>query len=156
VAVVALSQWLMPGADLAGPSSRAPSRRRIRRDQQADHAPDPSGRGVAEPARPRTTPRLAGARGLTRCASRIIGSAGTTVAEALEEGAELPRRVECLGHGTADCFSLRRIPGLRPWVGRKGSPAYHRGLVERLAAEPRETVLASAGEADAPPGRAEL
>ena len=81
----------------------------------------------------------------------VTGSSGTTVgqavAEALEIGQELPRRLDCLGHDVAAFVSLPPVPGLRRWVARKACQAYHRGFVEALAADPRATVLACAGQA---------
>ncbi len=82
--------------------------------------------------------------------SPIVGSGGTTVgaaiAEALEAGEELPRRLECLGHGMAESLELPAIPGLRRWMGRKACQAYHRGFVEGLTANPKEAVAACVGE----------
>ena len=80
----------------------------------------------------------------------IVGARGTTVGaavnEALEAGQELPRRLESLGRGMADSLGLPPVPGLRRWMGRKASEAYHRGFLENLAAEPRAAVLASVGD----------
>jgi hypothetical protein len=80
----------------------------------------------------------------------IVGSGGTTVgasvAEALEAGEELPRRLECLGHGIAESLDLPAIPGLRRWVGRKACQAYHRGFVESLTANPKEAIAACVGD----------
>ena len=88
----------------------------------------------------------------------IVGSSRTTVgaavAEALEAGQELPRRLECLGHGIADTLDLPAIPGLRRWMGGKACQAYRRGFVEGLATNPKEAVSACVGvlhdAADAP------
>ncbi|MDP9421097.1 MAG: hypothetical protein M3P53_13310 [Actinomycetota bacterium] len=81
--------------------------------------------------------------------SPIVGSTGTTVgkavAEALELGEELPRRLDCLGHAITDFVGLPAIPGLRQWVGRKACQAYRRGFMESLAADPKGAVLACIG-----------
>ena len=82
--------------------------------------------------------------------SPIVGSTGTTVgaavAEALEAGQELPRRLECLGHGIADSVGLPAIPGLRRWMGRKACQAYRHGFIENLAADPKGSVSACVGD----------
>lgn len=81
--------------------------------------------------------------------SAIVGSTGTTVgkavAEALELGEELPRRLDCLGHAITDFVGLPAIPGLRQWVGLKACQAYRRGFMESLAADPKGAVLACIG-----------
>ena len=80
----------------------------------------------------------------------IVGVRSTTVGaavnEALEAGQELPRRLESLGRGMADSLGLPPVPGLRRWMGRKASEAYHRGFLDNLAADPRAAVSASVGE----------
>ena len=82
--------------------------------------------------------------------SPIVGSTGTTVgqavAEALEPGNELPRRLEPLGDGIADSLRLPPVPGLRRWLGRQAGRAYQRGFVAGLTADPKEAVSASAGQ----------
>jgi hypothetical protein len=82
--------------------------------------------------------------------SPIVGTRGTTVgeavADALQPGQELPRRLGCLSSGIADSLGLPAIPGLRPWVGRKACQAYHRGFIDGLALDPKGAVSASAGE----------
>jgi hypothetical protein len=78
-------------------------------------------------------------------ASPIVGSTGTTVgqavAEVLEAGQELPRRLDCLGHGIVDELGLPALPGLRQWASRKACEAYHHGFMTKLAADPKDTVL---------------
>ncbi len=82
--------------------------------------------------------------------SPIVGTTGTTVgaavAEALEVRQELPRRLECLGHGVVDSLDLPPIPGLRRWLGKKVCQAYRRGFVENLAADPKGAVSACLGD----------
>ena len=82
--------------------------------------------------------------------SPIVGATGTTVgaavAEALEVGQELPRRLECLGQGVADSVELPPIPGLRQWTDKKVCQAYRRGFVESLAADPLAAVSTCLGE----------
>jgi hypothetical protein len=86
----------------------------------------------------------------TLWSSPIVGSSGTTVgtavAEALEAGQELPRRLACLSQGIGDSLGLPPVPGLRRWMGRKACQAYHRGFLENLAADPKGAVSASVGE----------
>ncbi len=82
--------------------------------------------------------------------SPIVGSTATTVgaaiAQALEADEELPRRLECLGHGIAGSLDLPAIPGLRRWVGRKACQAYHRGFIENLTTNPKDAVSACVGD----------
>ncbi len=84
--------------------------------------------------------------------SPIVGSTGTTVgaaiADALQPGEELPRRLECLGHGIAGSLDLPPIPGLRRWMGRKACQAYQRGFIENLAANPKGAVSACVSDVD--------
>jgi len=78
-------------------------------------------------------------------ASPIVGSTGTTVgqavAEVLEAGQELPRRLDCLGHGIVNELRLPALPGLRQWASRKACEAYHHGFMNSLARDPKGTVL---------------
>ena len=81
-----------------------------------------------------------------------MGSTGTTVgravAEALEPGNELPRRLESLGDGIADSLRLPPVRGLRRWLSRQAGAAYQRGFVVGLVADPRQAVWACAGPLD--------
>jgi hypothetical protein len=84
----------------------------------------------------------------------IVGSSGTTVGEAvsdaLQEGEELPNRLECLGRGIAGSLNLPATPAVREWLDRKACQAYHRGFLSHLMSDPRGSLLevVGAGETD--------
>jgi hypothetical protein len=77
--------------------------------------------------------------------SPIVGAAGTTVGMAVEEtlhaGAEVSRRLDCLGTGVFEMPGLLGIPALRRWVARKGCQAYHHGFIQALAHDPKAVLL---------------
>ncbi|MGH3768289.1 MAG: hypothetical protein ACRDTX_24585 [Pseudonocardiaceae bacterium] len=78
--------------------------------------------------------------------SPVVGHTGTTVGMAVEEtlrlGAEVSRRLDCLGPGAFELPGLLIGPPLRQWAARKACQAYHRGFIEGLAHDPRAVVLA--------------
>ncbi len=78
--------------------------------------------------------------------SPIVGSRGKTVGEAvaetLELGQELPRRLDCLAHGAVDFVGLPQIPAVRQWVVGKACQAYRWGFLQDLTTDPKGTVLA--------------
>ncbi|MGH3979194.1 MAG: hypothetical protein ACRDRZ_09375 [Pseudonocardiaceae bacterium] len=78
--------------------------------------------------------------------SPIVGATGTTVGTAVEEtlrvGAEVSRRLDCLGPGVFEVPGLLGVPALRRWAARKACQAYHHGFVQGLAKDPRAAVLA--------------
>ncbi|MGH9183881.1 MAG: hypothetical protein ACRDZ9_08780 [Acidimicrobiales bacterium] len=77
--------------------------------------------------------------------SPIVGSTGTTVGQAvtaaLEAGEELPRRLDCLGHGIVDTLGLPPLPGLRQWISGKACQAYHAGFMHKLVHDSKATVF---------------
>lgn len=77
--------------------------------------------------------------------SPIAGTSGTTVgaavAQVLEVGGEVSRRLDCLGQGVVGSFDILALPVVSGWLGRKASQAYRQGFVERLARHPWRSVL---------------
>jgi len=78
--------------------------------------------------------------------SPVVGTTGTTVGMAVEEtlrlGAEVSRRLDCLGPGVFEVPGLLGIPAVRRWAARKACQAYHLGFIQGLAQDPRAAVLA--------------
>ncbi|MGH4011726.1 MAG: hypothetical protein ACRDTH_26765 [Pseudonocardiaceae bacterium] len=78
--------------------------------------------------------------------SPIVGTTGTTVGMAVEEtlrlGAEVSRRLDCLGPGLFEVPDLLGLPALRRWAARKACQAYHHGFIQGLTQDPKATVLA--------------
>jgi hypothetical protein len=78
--------------------------------------------------------------------SPIVGTTGTTVGMAVEEtlrlGAEVSRRLDCLGPGVFEVPGLLGVPALRRWAARKACQAYHLGFIQGLAQDPKAAVLA--------------
>ncbi len=78
--------------------------------------------------------------------SPIVGTTGTTVGMAVEEtlrlGAEVSRRLDCLGPGVFEVPRLLSLPALRRWAARNACQAYHHGFIRGLAQDPKATVLA--------------
>lgn len=76
----------------------------------------------------------------------IVGSAGTTVGEAvceaLRPGEELPRRLAGLGDSLADSIGLAALPFIRKRLGDRAGDAYQRGFIAKLEHDPKEAVLA--------------
>lgn len=77
--------------------------------------------------------------------SPIVGTTGTTVGMAVEEtlslGAEVSRRLDCLGPGVFEVPGLLSLPPVRRWAARKACQAYHHGFIQGLAHDPRATVF---------------
>ena len=75
----------------------------------------------------------------------IVGSAGTTVGEALADmmqpNGHFIRQLDCLGQGLVEAHGLLATPILGDWLAYKGCQAYHQGFVDPLAANPRSVVL---------------
>ncbi|MDP1846664.1 MAG: hypothetical protein Q8K79_02640 [Solirubrobacteraceae bacterium] len=75
----------------------------------------------------------------------IVGSCATTVGEALTEMMDpdglFIRQLDRLGRSLVDARGLLAVPLLGGWLARNGAAAYHRGFVERLAAQPRQAIL---------------
>jgi hypothetical protein len=86
--------------------------------------------------------------------SPIVGTTGTTVGVAVEQtlrlGAEVSRRLDCLGPGVFEVPGLLPIPPLRRWVARKASQAYHYGFIQGLARDPKAATLAIVGDEAGP------
>jgi hypothetical protein len=82
----------------------------------------------------------------TLWSSPVVGTTGTTVGMAVEEtlrlGAEVSRRLDCLGPGIFEVPGLLGVPPLRRWAARKACQAYHLGFIQGLAQDPRAAVLA--------------
>jgi hypothetical protein len=78
--------------------------------------------------------------------SPIVGSTGTTVGMAVEEtlrlGADVSRRLDCLGPGVFEVPGLLGVPAVRRWAARKACQAYHHGFIRGLAQDPKAIVLA--------------
>jgi hypothetical protein len=78
--------------------------------------------------------------------SPIVGTTGTTVGMAVEEtlrlGAEVSRRLDCLGPGVFEVPALLSVPLLRRWAARKACQAYHHGFIQGLTQDPKATMLA--------------
>jgi hypothetical protein len=78
--------------------------------------------------------------------SPIVGITGTTVGMAVEEtlrlGAEVSRRLDCLGPGVFEVPGFLGVPAVRRWAARKACQAYHHGFIQGLAQDPRAAVLA--------------
>jgi hypothetical protein len=78
--------------------------------------------------------------------SPIVGTTGTTVGMAVEEtlrlGAEVSRRLDCLGPGVFEVPALRSVPPLQRWAARKACQAYHHGFIQGLAQDPKTIMLA--------------
>jgi hypothetical protein len=75
----------------------------------------------------------------------IVGSTATTVGEALgdmlhPEGYFI-RQLDCLGQGLVEAYGLLALPILGDWLAHKGCRAYHRGFVDPLAAQPKQSIL---------------
>ena len=85
--------------------------------------------------------------------SPIAGSKGTTVGDAvaqvLEPGGEVSRRLDCLGHGVVEAFDVVNLPVLRGWLGRKACEAYHHGFIDGLTRDPRGSITAVVATAGA-------
>jgi hypothetical protein len=81
----------------------------------------------------------------TLWSSPIVGTTGTTVGMAVEEtlrlGAEVSRRLDCLGPGVFEVPGLLSVPPLRRWAARKACQAYHLGFIQGLAQDPKTAVL---------------
>lgn len=79
----------------------------------------------------------------------LVGATGTTVGiaveEALREGTEVSRRLDCPDPGVFEVPGLLGVRPLRQWAARKAYQAYHLGFIEGLAQDPRAAVLAVAG-----------
>jgi hypothetical protein len=78
--------------------------------------------------------------------SSVVGSTGATVGEAvaetLEAGGELPRRLDCLGRGFGDALGFSNVPRLQRWLSDKACQAYHRGFLDPLSTDAKATVFA--------------
>ena len=89
----------------------------------------------------------------TLWAAPIVGDRGTTVGAALTEMMEpdgyFIRQLDRLGQGLVDARGLLAVPLLGGWLARHGAQAYHRGFVERLAAQPREAIMSVVHDAPA-------
>lgn len=76
----------------------------------------------------------------------IAGTTGPTVGQAvaqvLQEGGEVFRRLDCLGQGIVEAFDVVDVPLLRGWLGRKACHAYHHGFLRGLAGDPQGCVAA--------------
>jgi len=85
----------------------------------------------------------------------IVGSAGTTVGEALTDmmrpDGYFIRQLAGLGQGLVEPSGLLAVPILGEWLADKGRDAYRRGFVDSLAAQPRRVIL-SVLHAGAPTG----
>jgi len=68
------------------------------------------------------------------------------------------RQLDRLGQSLVNARGLLAVPLLGGWLARNGAQAYHRGFVERLAAQPRQGIMsvvhADAGGDDAADARA--
>ena len=77
--------------------------------------------------------------------SPIVGTTGTTVGMAVEEtlslGAEVSRRLDCLGPGVFEVPGLLSLPPVRRWAARKACQAYHHGFIQALAHDPKAMVF---------------
>jgi hypothetical protein len=75
----------------------------------------------------------------------ILGSAGTTVGQALADMMQpdgyFIRQLDCLGQGLVEAYGLLAVPILGDWLAHKGCQAYHRGFVDPLARQPRQLIL---------------
>jgi hypothetical protein len=75
----------------------------------------------------------------------IVGNGGTTVGEALAEMMQpdgyFIRQLDCLGQGLVEAHGLLAVPVVGTWLAREACRAYHRGFVDALAAQPRQTIL---------------
>jgi hypothetical protein len=75
----------------------------------------------------------------------IVGSAGTTVGQALTDMMQpdgyFIRQLDCLGQGLVEAYGLLAVPIVGNWLAHKGCQAYHRGFVDALAAQPRQVIL---------------
>lgn len=75
----------------------------------------------------------------------IVGTAGTTVGEALADMMQpdgyFIRQLDCLGQGLVEAYGLLAVPLLGGWLAHKGCQAYHRGFVGPLAAQPKRMIL---------------
>gem|GEM_PF-2352804 len=75
----------------------------------------------------------------------IVGDSGTTVGEALTEMMDpdgyFIRQLDRLGQSLVDARGLLAVPLLGGSLARNGAQAYHRGFVERLAADPKRAIL---------------
>lgn len=75
----------------------------------------------------------------------IVGETGVTVGEAISEvvslGGEVSRRLDCLGNGLVRVTGASSIPILRGWLSSRGCEAFHRGVIERLGREPKESLM---------------
>ena len=67
---------------------------------------------------------------------------GMAVEETLRLGAEVSRRLDCLGPGVFEVPGFLGFPPLRRWVARKACQAYHHGFIQGLAQNPKATMLA--------------
>ncbi|MDQ3978349.1 MAG: hypothetical protein M3314_02190 [Actinomycetota bacterium] len=75
---------------------------------------------------------------------------GQAVAEVLEPGGEVSRRLDCLGQGVVEAFDVVDLPILRGWLGRKACQAYHQGFIEGLARDPKGAIVAVVETAGGP------
>jgi hypothetical protein len=64
------------------------------------------------------------------------------VEETLRLGAEVSRRLDCLGPGVFEVPGLLDFPPLRRWAARRACQAYHHGFIQGLAQNPKATMLA--------------
>jgi len=75
----------------------------------------------------------------------IVGDSGTTVGEALTEMLDpdgyFIRQLDRLGQSLVEARGLLAVPLLGGWLARTGAQAYHRGFVERIAAQPRQAIM---------------
>ncbi|MGB7798840.1 MAG: hypothetical protein WBL53_21690 [Pseudonocardiaceae bacterium] len=62
---------------------------------------------------------------------------GMAVEETLRLGAEVSRRLDCLGPGVFEVPGLLSFPPVRRWAARKACQAYHHGFIQGLAPMPR-------------------
>ena len=70
------------------------------------------------------------------------------VEETLRLGAEVSRRLDCLGPGVFEVAGLLSVvPSLRRWAARK---AYHHGFIQDLAQNPKATMLAIVNNSEGP------
>ena len=105
---------------------------------------------IPRPSSAQPAPELAGAATSRRLwDAPIVGDSGTTVGEALTEmmhpDGYFIRQLDRLGQSLVEARGLLAVPLLGGWLARNGAQAYHRGFVERLAAQPRQAILAVAG-----------